>query len=176
MFVRFWPVGLVPYWCPLFFRIVFIGHQSGLETTRPNIPVGRFCSLVRGSWLALFRQPLLFLLLADAVRGDMPNIRIGCKFSSGSKFFQFFPKQFCQWLNGLRAAIRQNRHKPRGFFKAMTAGLCSAGFQTCCIADFQVGGTPAIVQSAGLETRDTADLEVCATASPTPHRPVESTA
>ena len=34
----------------------------------------------------------------------------------------------------------------------------SAGFQTCCAADFQIG-TP----QAGLETRDTADLEVCAT-------------
>jgi hypothetical protein len=45
----------------------------------------------------------------------------------------------------------------------MAARLCSAGFQTCCIADFQVGKTSTIVQSAGLETRDTADLEVCAT-------------
>jgi hypothetical protein len=44
----------------------------------------------------------------------------------------------------------------------MTAGLCSTGFQTCCIGDFQVGRAPAVVQSAGLETRDTADLEVCA--------------
>ena len=51
----------------------------------------------------------------------------------------------------------------------------SAGFQTCCIADFQIGSAAgfrarAISQasrvvgpSAGLETRDTADLEVCAT-------------
>jgi hypothetical protein len=39
----------------------------------------------------------------------------------------------------------------------------SAGFQTCCIADFQVGKTLEITQFAGLETRDTADLEVCAT-------------
>jgi hypothetical protein len=62
----------------------------------------------------------------------------------------------------LCTAIRQNRHKPRGFFQATTAGLRSAGFQTGCIADFQVGRTPAVVQSAGLETRDTADLEVCA--------------
>ena len=37
----------------------------------------------------------------------------------------------------------------------------SAGFQTCCIADFQVGS--AVLRPAGLETRDTADLEVCAT-------------
>jgi hypothetical protein len=63
----------------------------------------------------------------------------------------------------LCTAIRQNHRAPRGFFKATTASLCSAGFQTCCIADFQVGRTSAIVQSAGLETRDTADLEVCAT-------------
>jgi len=40
---------------------------------------------------------------------------------------------------------------------------CSAGFQTCCIADFQVGKTLEITRFAGLETRDTADLEVCAT-------------
>jgi hypothetical protein len=46
---------------------------------------------------------------------------------------------------------------------------CTAGFQTCCIADFQIGwawkcraawigGRP-----AGLETRDTADWDVCGT-------------
>jgi hypothetical protein len=39
--------------------------------------------------------------------------------------------------------------------------LRSAGFQTCCAADFQVGLTD--LRPAGLETRDTADLEVCAT-------------
>ena len=39
----------------------------------------------------------------------------------------------------------------------------SAGFQTCRIADFQVGKTLKSTPFAGLETRDTADLEVCAT-------------
>jgi hypothetical protein len=39
----------------------------------------------------------------------------------------------------------------------------SAGFQTCCVADFQVGRAWNIARLAGLETRDTADLEVCAT-------------
>ena len=39
----------------------------------------------------------------------------------------------------------------------------SAGFQTCCVADFQIGGAGEFVSGAGLETRDTADLEVCAT-------------
>jgi hypothetical protein len=39
--------------------------------------------------------------------------------------------------------------------------LRSAGFQTCCAADFQVG--LAVLEPAGLETRGTADLEVCAT-------------
>src|ERR1019366_10313248 len=39
----------------------------------------------------------------------------------------------------------------------------SAGFQTCCIADFQVGRVLENARPAGLETRDTADLEVCAT-------------
>jgi hypothetical protein len=39
----------------------------------------------------------------------------------------------------------------------------SAGFQTCRIADFQVGKALGITQLAGLETRATADLDVCAT-------------
>jgi hypothetical protein len=39
----------------------------------------------------------------------------------------------------------------------------SAGFQTCCIADFQVGNTVEFGWPADLEIRDTADLEVCAT-------------
>ena len=67
-------------------------------------------------------------------------------------------RKFC----GLCSAIRQNHRAPRGFFKATTASLCSAGFQTCCIADCQVGRTSAMVPSAGLETRDTADLSVSA--------------
>src|SRR5437899_216998 len=40
----------------------------------------------------------------------------------------------------------------------------SAGFQTCCVADFQVGRPHFVSRHAGLETRDPADLEVCATA------------
>jgi hypothetical protein len=39
--------------------------------------------------------------------------------------------------------------------------LRSAGFLTCCIAGFQAG-SPAL-WPAGLESRGTADLEVCAT-------------
>ena len=39
----------------------------------------------------------------------------------------------------------------------------SAGFQTCRIADFQIGKTHNVVRPAGLKTCDTADLEVCAT-------------
>ena len=44
-----------------------------------------------------------------------------------------------------------------------------AGFQTCCIADFQIGRASLFrapwngARPAGLETRDTADSEVCAT-------------
>ena len=38
----------------------------------------------------------------------------------------------------------------------------SAGFQTCCIADFQVGRVLENALPAGLETRDTADLSVSA--------------
>ena len=44
----------------------------------------------------------------------------------------------------------------------------SAGFQTCCIADFQIGTRCELARFAGLETRDTADLEVCATAKAFP--------
>src|ERR1044071_4763623 len=40
---------------------------------------------------------------------------------------------------------------------------CSAGFQTCCVADFQVGRAVEFGWAADLEIRDTADLEVCAT-------------
>jgi len=36
----------------------------------------------------------------------------------------------------------------------------SAGFQTCCIADFQVGRVLENARPTGLETRDSADLEV----------------
>jgi hypothetical protein len=36
--------------------------------------------------------------------------------------------------------------------------ICGAGFLTCRIADFQIGGP-----SAGWDTCGTADLEVCAT-------------
>jgi hypothetical protein len=43
----------------------------------------------------------------------------------------------------------------------------SAGFQTCRIADFQVGVVFNVVRPAGLETRNTADLEVCATTGAT---------
>jgi hypothetical protein len=39
----------------------------------------------------------------------------------------------------------------------------SAGFQTCCVAGFQAGRASRLDWPAGLETRDTADLEVCAT-------------
>ena len=39
----------------------------------------------------------------------------------------------------------------------------SAGFQTCCVADFQVGSAVEFGRPADLEIRDTADLEVCAT-------------
>src|SRR5208283_2531277 len=39
----------------------------------------------------------------------------------------------------------------------------SAGFQTCRIADFQIGCSCNVLRGAGLETGDTADSEVCAT-------------
>ena len=48
--------------------------------------------------------------------------------------------------------------------------VCNAGFQTCCIADFQVGRPHNLPRAAGLETRDAADLEVCATTGGTSPR------
>jgi hypothetical protein len=57
---------------------------------------------------------------------------------------------------------------PPGAIKGV-GQTCSAGFQTCCVADFQVGwlGKNPMRQHfgrpAGLETRDTAGLETCAT-------------
>ena len=56
-----------------------------------------------------------------------------------------------------------NEPAPIGARTAESARSGSAGFQTCCIAGFQVGRPHDISCHAGLETRDTADLEVCAT-------------
>lgn len=39
----------------------------------------------------------------------------------------------------------------------------SAGFSTCCIADFQIGEARRTTGAAGMESCETADLEVCAT-------------
>jgi hypothetical protein len=39
----------------------------------------------------------------------------------------------------------------------------SAAFQSCRVADFQIGESCILPVAAGLEARDTADLEVCAT-------------
>jgi len=50
----------------------------------------------------------------------------------------------------------------RKFFGGTTR-CGSASFQTCCIADFLIGEAWADARAAGLETRDTADLEVGAT-------------
>ena len=50
-----------------------------------------------------------------------------------------------------------------GVTAAPAAQSRSAGFQTCCIADFQIGWALDVLRRAGLETGDTADLEVCAT-------------
>ena len=58
---------------------------------------------------------------------------------------------------------------PRRFSGGATLGR-SAGFQTCCFADFQVGWARTVVRPAGLETRDTADLEVCGTLVAAPSR------
>src|SRR5580658_1493415 len=54
-----------------------------------------------------------------------------------------------------------SEHSAEYVFSGNSPVLRSAGFQTCCAADFQVGGTA--LRPAGLETCGTADLEVCAT-------------
>jgi hypothetical protein len=51
--------------------------------------------------------------------------------------------------------------RARNLFSANLPRLRGAGFQTCCVAGFQAGSTA--LPPAGLETRGTADLEVCAT-------------
>ena len=56
----------------------------------------------------------------------------------------------------------------RGNLGAITSSRSAGfqtGFQTCRIADFQIGRTLDVVRLAGLETRDTAGLETCATTS-----------
>ncbi len=42
--------------------------------------------------------------------------------------------------------------------------FCSADFQVCRVADFQIGTPRKVITGAGLEACGTADLEVCATA------------
>ena len=51
----------------------------------------------------------------------------------------------------------------RALMRMKPVQLRSAGFQTCCVADFQVGNAVQFGWPADLEIRDTADLEVCAT-------------
>ena len=60
-----------------------------------------------------------------------------------------------------RGAEIERLSAERYLFSPKLAALRSAGFQTCCAAGFQAGITA--LPPAGLETRDTADLEVCAT-------------
>ena len=77
-----------------------------------------------------------------------------------------------------RSRRKENQSPARGWHEAherRETAVRSAGFQTCCIADFPIcrpRKNPAlgIVQRpAGLETRDTADSEVCATFQPAVH-------
>jgi hypothetical protein len=51
---------------------------------------------------------------------------------------------------------------PRKLSREATLGR-SAGFPTCCVADFQIGWARDSGRPAGLEICDTADSEVCAT-------------
>src|SRR6266516_2455820 len=62
------------------------------------------------------------------------------------------------------------------FYRSFSLGLsaagrkfgdvfCSAGFQTCCLADFQIRKRPDKGRSADWEVGDTAGLETCVTSS-----------
>jgi hypothetical protein len=71
----------------------------------------------------------------------------------------------CRWQN----CARTGGAAGEGSCRMMVSSLRSAGFQTCCKADFQIGTTA--LRPAGLETRATPDLEVCATMASTVRRP-----
>ena len=70
-----------------------------------------------------------------------------------------------------RAVSALDAHPADGAFGGVRSSCHErgAGFQTCCVADFQIGGASALSNAsgnrrpAGWETRDPADLEVCAT-------------
>ena len=65
--------------------------------------------------------------------------------------------------DGVSARTREGARAPLAV-SALDHGLRrGAGFQTCLVAGFQIGAAWGVVRPAGLETRDTADLEVCAT-------------
>jgi hypothetical protein len=55
----------------------------------------------------------------------------------------------------------KTQKRPMYLLSADSPLIRSAGFQTCCAADFQVGSSE--FRPAGLETCGTADLEVCGT-------------
>ena len=66
----------------------------------------------------------------------------------------------------IHTTIHESFRRLRKFSGEATLGRSAGfqtGFQTCRIADFPICGACDVVRSAGLETRDTADLEVCAT-------------
>jgi hypothetical protein len=79
---------------------------------------------------------------------------------------------FSPWRCRFRGEGRMRRPESRIRDCSRRAGHCysvkaaqkrSAGFQTCCIADFQIGSACDVVRRAGLETGDTAGSEACAT-------------
>src|SRR6266568_1208914 len=71
------------------------------------------------------------------------------------------------WLTSTVTNAVDDRFRVTGYSVARApTAEGSAGFQTCCIADFQVGWAGKLPRLAGLETRDTADLEICATKLP----------
>jgi predicted metal-dependent hydrolase len=84
------------------------------------------------------------------------------------QYFASRPARPTEWRVGTEILFRGERvkieiisHSNLGIDRR-AGGTRSAGFQTCCIADFQIGRSCDVVRPPGLETRDTADLEVCA--------------
>jgi hypothetical protein len=93
-----------------------------------------------------FRAGSIFLLFIFAL----------CK-----QFFHFLKSNILHAPHRAQISFRQSHARSAGFQTCPRASvfpaICSL-LQTCCVADFQIG-----IPQAGLETRGTADLEVCAT-------------
>src|SRR5438876_1229659 len=81
-----------------------------------------------------------------------------------TKELQKFPmKKLWGTLRDLDLSMCRPRPRSDAPCRKGESGSGGAGFQTCCVADFQIGGASAIARHAGLETCDIAGSEACAT-------------